>query len=159
MPTISSKEHKNDCVLPSPVSPKRNHPIKDPSCISSSLSKHTSFSCSANLASPDSFHEYLQILIELGEIPDNVLTVASIYFKRCFKGKKAMKQVKPAGIKVLYGVCVFLAYKFLIEIDFWPLEEFCLMVGVKKRTLFKYEVFVVSKLLNFNLFASLEEYT
>lgn len=98
------------------------------------------------------------MLREVGDIPINAHVLGFIYLKKSMFSKAAASVIKPSGIKALYGVCVFLAYKFLIEEDYWPLEEFSKLVGVKAYTLFKYEVFVIDRLLNYNLHVRKEEY-
>jgi hypothetical protein len=115
------------------------------------LTNHMSFTCSASLVQSNGFLDYLNVLTEYGEIPIDVLVLAYAYIKKCIEGKSSTNLVQSKGIKVLYGVCVFLAYKYLVETDYWPLEQFCKLVGVKKYTLFKYEIFIIDKYLNFEL--------
>lgn len=159
-PKNAQSREDNDKIIRE--NPPKNTPENDTfiysKVTSTDASKQTSFTCSALLTSTGAFYEYLQVIIQMGDLPSNVLVLAAIYLKRCLRAEKAMKLIKPAGLKVLYGVCVLLAYKFLFDIDFWPLEQFGLMVGLKRSTLFKYELFVSAKLLRFNYFVNSEDY-
>ena len=100
------------------------------------------------------FYKYLTILREIGEITDNVLITGLIYLDKIIANDTAFKLVKPDGIQVLCGICVLTAYKFLIEEEYWPLHEYCKLVGISCRSLMKYEIFVASKLLMFDFYVS-----
>jgi hypothetical protein len=104
------------------------------------------------------FKDYLDFITENGDFPNSVLIFAEIYLKNSISDDRTLKLIKPEGVKALYGVCIFLAYKFLLEHDYWPIKEFCNFIGVDKLTMFKYEIFVIDKMLGYKLNVNTKDY-
>jgi hypothetical protein len=115
------------------------------------IERHSNFTSSTALVQSSSFKDYLNFLITNGEFPHHLLIMAEIYVKRAIDNPDTVNLIKPEGLKVFYGICVLLAYKFTEENDFWPLAEYCNFLGINAKTLFKYEIFVVCKIFNFKL--------
>lgn len=122
------------------------------------VERQNNFSSMSHLVQMGHCQDYLDFIVENGDFESSVLILAEIYLRHSIQCDRSLKLVKPEGVKVLYGVCLFLAYKFLIEDDYWPLSEFCHFIGVDKIKMFKYELFVCDKVLQYKLGVSLEEY-
>lgn len=75
------------------------------------------------------YQRLLSIFSEIGEIEENVFILALIYLNRILE---SFSLENGKFLKGMYSTCVLLAHKFLIEDEYWPLDEFSKMVGVKE---------------------------
>lgn len=122
------------------------------------MEKFRHYSSSKNFVKALTLKEYLLFFILNGEFDPCVLIIASLYTKRALENPKTAKLIKPEGLRVFFGICVLLAFKYTNDQDFWPLKEYCNFLGIKEKTLQKYEKFVAFNILNFQFFVSDEEY-
>jgi hypothetical protein len=60
---------------------------------------------------------------------------------------------KTSSIRSMYSTCVLLAYKYLEETSFWPINEFALLIMEPHNKIRKWEVQIL-KLMQFNLWVS-----
>lgn len=97
---------------------------------------------------PKSLQDFLQAIQEAGDMEDIVYILAFIYTHRAvFR----LNYPRPDVILKMYLVSIFLAHKFLIEDEEWPLEEFAKLISCKVHHLMKMELWLASDLLNFKL--------
>lgn len=114
-------------------------------------------SCSNKVQTEGNFKEYLNFLLLNGEFDLHLLIMAEIYTKRAVDCPKASKFLKPQSIKIFYGICILLAHKFSVEDAFWPLEEYCKLLGISQETLRQFETFIVCEVMGFELHIGEEE--
>lgn len=140
---------------------KKNNPLKDPEFqFESSVKKKkfSHYSSSQELVKGLTLKEYLILFIQVGEFDPCVLIMAIIYSRRAIENPKTARLIKPEGLKMFFGICILLAFKYTNDIDMWPLMEYSNFLGIKNKTLEKYEHFVVNKIFNFKLYVSDTEF-
>lgn len=104
-----------------------------------------------------SFKAYLKFLIAFGDFRPYLLIMAEIYILRAIENPDTAQLIQICGMKVFFGICLLLAFKFSEETEIWTLDQYCNFLGIDAKTLYKYEMFVVSKIFNFELHLSEEE--
>jgi hypothetical protein len=104
------------------------------------------------------YSAYLPFLRETGDITTEQFVLAYFYFEKLLNHKQAVSFVDPCCIKELYGVCCLLAFKFLEEKDFWPLTEFCNLIGVNSLALYALERHILSEILCYKLYVPTEAF-
>lgn len=140
---------------------RKNDPLKDPEFKFESSVRVDRFNSSTpteELVKKLTLKEYLLFFLVNGEFDTSVMILASLYARRAIENPKTAKLIKPEGLKVFYGICVLLAFKYTNDLDMWPLSEFSNFLGIKPKTVKKYEKFVIDKIFHFNLFVSQMEF-
>jgi hypothetical protein len=79
----------------------------------------------------------ISIFRKIGEIEENVLIVAVHYLDKILE---EFQLTEGSYLKGMYATCVLLAHKFLVEDEYWPVEEFAKMVGVDESHIKKWEI-------------------
>jgi hypothetical protein len=100
------------------------------------------------------YQKLLSIFHAIGEIEENVLILAYIYLENILE---TFELQDGKYLKGMYATCVLLAHKFIIEDEYWPLEEFCKMVGVNENQIRKWEVQILD-CLEYQLYVPAEQF-
>lgn len=142
---------------------RKNNLLKDAefkSETSVNIEKFSSYSSSSSqeFVKGLTLKEYLLFFIVSGEFEPYVMIIASLYARRAIENPKAARLIKPKGLKVFFGICILLAFKYTNDLETWPLSEYSNFLGITNKKLEKYEKFVVSKVFNFKLFVSDQEF-
>lgn len=141
---------------------EKSNPLKDPefqSESSVSLKKLSSYSPSSeDFVKRLTLKEYLIFFIKIGKFDPCVLIIACLYARKAIENPKTAQLLKPKGLKVFFGICILLAFKYTNDFSIWPLSEYSHFLGIQNKALEKYENFVVRKIFNFRLFVSNPEY-
>ena len=102
-----------------------------------------------------SIANFVERIRYMGEISDDVFTVAFIFMKRAMKRADFSS---PLYIHKLLAVAVFVAYNYLIDTEVWYLEEFSKLIGVETTELLRMQIVLVVDILEFRLFVSAGEF-
>lgn len=94
------------------------------------------------------------ILKNFGTFPDEVLILGLIYLNKMLMKYKLVQTSYLVG---MYSTCVFLAHKFLVEYEFWPIEEYSKLVLIQEKYIRKWEVQVLHS-LDFRMSVPLSEF-
>jgi hypothetical protein len=100
------------------------------------------------------YQKLLRIFEKVGEIEDSVFIVALIYLDRILK---EFSLDDGEFLKGMYSTCVLLAHKFLVEEEYWPVDEFSKMVGVSEFQIKKWELQILD-CLAYKLFVSPQQF-
>lgn len=104
-----------------------------------------------------SFKAFLKFLITFGDFQPYLLIMAEIYALRAIEHPKTAQLIQICGMKIFFGICLLLAFKFSEETTMWSLSQYCNFLGIDFKTLYEYEMFVVCQIFNFQLYVSEEE--
>ena len=74
-----------------------------------------------------SYQKMILIFEKIGDIEESVMIVGLIYLLKILE---AFQLEEPQFLKGMFATCVFLAHKFLIEDEYWPVDEFSKMVNI-----------------------------
>lgn len=100
------------------------------------------------------YREHLLKLMTLGELTNDILILALIYL---LKVVDQLGLQESDRLKNIYSTCAFLAFKFLEEESYWPIEEFALLTEQKKSEL-EVQEHQVLHLLDYKLWVRSEEF-
>ena len=99
--------------------------------------------------------EMLEGFFEMTGIEDQVYVVALIYLQRALDMELDLEF---KHLHKLLAGCLLLAFKFLIEGQFWSFEDFGFLCGVRGDQVERIEKCVLRRELNYDLYVSDEEY-
>lgn len=97
---------------------------------------------------PKILEDILVEIQEVGDMEENVYILAFIYIHRAIF---RLNSPRPDLILKMYLVSIFLAHKFLIEEEMWPLDEFATLISCRAHRLKKMEMWLAEELLDFKL--------
>lgn len=86
----------------------------------------------------------------MGEIEESIFIIALIYLDKVLD---EFSLEKGCFLKGMYSTCLLLAHKYLVEEEYWPLDEFSKMVGVSEEQIKRWELQILN-CLEFKLFVS-----
>jgi len=89
---------------------------------------------------------------QFGDIEESVLILAMSYLNDILS---IFDLEEGSFLKGMYATCVLLAHKYLVETEYWPVQEFSKMVGVSSNQITQWENQILS-CLEYKLYASEE---
>jgi hypothetical protein len=104
------------------------------------------------------FLDYLILFKSITDIPDEVYLLAYIYAKKSLQSESNIDMINSCSIKCFYGVCVLIAYKYLVETDTWLLRDYCQILSISERALYLFEWVIVDQFLDYKLYVSDKEF-
>ena len=98
-----------------------------------------------------SIEEYLERIQKVELLNGIVFQIASYLFFRIISIPGLFKNFKESNYAIkLFGTCIYTAQKFHLDIQFSP-HDIGKLVGLKTRSLNQKEIFIVAKLLKFDI--------